>query len=52
MSDFKVGDIVMVRHNLIDIDSELVSLECYTPGLNRSIVYIIVYLLEVIKDGK
>ena len=28
----------MVRHNLIDIDAELVSLECYTPGLNRSMV--------------
>lgn len=38
MSDFKVGDVVRVRHNLEDIDAELVSLKCYTPGLNRSML--------------
>lgn len=28
----------MVRHNLRDIDAELVSLKCYTPAVNRYMV--------------
>ena len=38
MSDFKVGDTVRVRHNLGNIDAELTSLKCYTPGISIDMV--------------